>query len=197
VAGRSFGWLDPFRRPTRDDERLPETLTGLRFVIFARLMPSCRPNYAMCRAHALERPRGNVKRYLADTFAMVVFSIVIGAFVELVITGLTIEQTIKIRAAAIPVSLLIGRPYGIYRDWVFRRVGGAEKTLLQKILLDTFINLTFQIPLYALILALNGATFLQVLTAVTSILVIVGFSGRPYGVFLSGCRRLFRVPDTR
>jgi hypothetical protein len=127
---------------------------------------------------------------------MVVFSIVIGAFVELVITGLTIEQTIKIRAAAIPVSLLIGRPFGIYRDWVFRRVGSVEKTLLQKILLDTFINLTFQIPLYALILALNGATFLQVLTAASSILVIVGLSGRPYGIFLSGCRRLFGVPHT-
>lgn len=125
-----------------------------------------------------------------------VFSIVIGAFVELVITGLTIEQTIKTRAAAIPVSLLIGRPYGLYRDWVFRRPGSAEKTLPQKILLDTFINLTFQMPLYALILALNGATFLQILTAVSSILVIVSLSGRRYGIFLSGCRRLFRVPNT-
>lgn len=127
---------------------------------------------------------------------MVVFSIAIGAFVELVITGLTIEQTIKVRAAAIPVSLLVGRPYGIYRDWVFRQLGSAEKTLLQKTFLDIFINLTFQIPLYALILALNGATLLQILTAVSSILVIVGLSGRPYGIFLRGCRRLFKVPNT-
>lgn len=137
-----------------------------------------------------------MRRYLADTFAMVFFSIAIGAFVELVITGLTIEQTIKIRATAIPVSLLIGRPYGIYRDWVFRRLGSAEKTLLQKTLLDTLINLTFQIPLYVLILTLNGATLLQILTAVSSILVIVGLSGRPYGIFLGGCRWLFKVPNT-
>ncbi|WP_201694644.1 L-alanine exporter AlaE [Paraburkholderia hiiakae] len=66
----------------------------------------------------------------------------------------------------------------------------------KKILLDTFINLTFQMPLYALILALNGATFLQILTAVSSILVIVSLCGRRYGIFLSGCRRLFRVPNT-
>lgn len=149
-------------------------------------------DYAKCPT----RPRGSMRRYLADTFAMVIFSIAIGAFVEIVITGLTIEQTIKIRAAAIPVSLLVGRPYGIYRDWVFRRLGSAEKTPLQEILLDTFINLTFQIPLYSLILALNGARFLQILTAVSSILVIVGLSGRPYGIFLRGCRRLFKVPDT-
>lgn len=177
VVERSFGWL---------------SLRRLRHAYAC----SCRTNYAMYLAHALERPRGNVRRYLADTFAMVVFSIAIGAFVELVITGLTIEQTIKIRAAAIPVSLLVGRPYGAYRDWVFRRLGSAETTTLQKILLDTFINLTFQIPLYALILALNGATLLQILTAVSSILVIVGLSGRPYGIFLNGCRRLFRVPNT-
>lgn len=137
-----------------------------------------------------------MRRYLADTLAMVAFSIAVGAFVELVIAGLTIEQTVRVRAAAIPVSLLTGRPYGIYRDWIFRRLGSAEIPPLQKILLDTFVNLTFQIPLYALILAFNGARGSQILTAVSSILVIVGLSGRPYGMFLSGCRRLFKVPGT-
>jgi hypothetical protein len=132
---------------------------------------------------------------------MVVFSIAIGAFVELVITGLTLEQTIRVRAAAIPVALLIGRPYGIYRDWLFRRLGGADSTRLQTALLDTLANLTFQIPLYALILALNGATLLQTLAATGSILVIAGLSGRPYGIFLGWCRRLFgvapdRIPDS-
>lgn len=138
----------------------------------------------------------NVRRYLADTFAMVVFSVAVGAFVELVITGLTLEQTIRVRAAAIPISLLIGRPYGIYRDWVFRRWGGADRSRLQKTLLDTLANLTFQIPLYALILAWNGAALLQILTAAGSVLVIAGLSGRPYGVFLGRCRRLFGVPRT-
>jgi len=126
---------------------------------------------------------------------MVVFSIAIGAFVELAITGLTIEQTVRIRTAAIPVSLLIGRPYGIYRDWVFSRLNGAGGTKLQKLLLDTFTNLTFQIPLYILILAMNGATPWQILAAASSILIIVALSGRPYGIFLGWCRRLFRVPQ--
>jgi hypothetical protein len=123
---------------------------------------------------------------------MVVFSIAVGAFVELVITGLTVTQTIRIRAAAIPVSLLVGRPYGMYRDWILRRPGTWDRTPLQTTLLDTFANLTFQVPLYVLILAFNGSTLRQIATAVGSILVIVGFSGRPYGNFLKGCRRLFR-----
>ena len=35
---RSFGGLNRFRRLTRDYERLPETLAGLLFVVFAMLM---------------------------------------------------------------------------------------------------------------------------------------------------------------
>ncbi|MBB3258375.1 hypothetical protein F4827_003243 [Paraburkholderia bannensis] len=39
VVERSFGWLNRFRRLARDYERLPETLAGLHFVVFAVLMP--------------------------------------------------------------------------------------------------------------------------------------------------------------
>ncbi|WP_372492497.1 IS5 family transposase [Caballeronia zhejiangensis] len=38
VVERSFGWLNHFRRLAHDYERLPETLAGLHFVVFAMLM---------------------------------------------------------------------------------------------------------------------------------------------------------------
>ncbi len=38
VVERSFGWANRFRRLARDYERLPETLAGLHFVVFAMLM---------------------------------------------------------------------------------------------------------------------------------------------------------------
>jgi transposase len=38
VAERSFAWLARFRRLARDYERLPQTLAGLHFVVFACLM---------------------------------------------------------------------------------------------------------------------------------------------------------------
>ncbi|WP_232314106.1 IS5 family transposase [Ralstonia sp. A12] len=38
VVERSFGWLNRFRRLARDYERLPETLAGLHFVVFAMLI---------------------------------------------------------------------------------------------------------------------------------------------------------------
>ncbi|MHA7685322.1 IS5 family transposase [Cupriavidus sp. PET2-C1] len=38
VVERSFGWANRFRRLARDYERLPETLAGLHFIVFAMLM---------------------------------------------------------------------------------------------------------------------------------------------------------------
>jgi hypothetical protein len=134
-----------------------------------------------------------MKRYLADTVAMVAFSTAVGAFVEVVVTGLTIEQSVRIRLAAVPIMLVTGRPYGIYRDWLFRLLSTKTTSPLKAVAIDTLANLTFQIPVYACLLALNGATIGQIFTAVGSILLILLLSGRPYGVFLVWCRRLFRV----
>ncbi len=38
VIERSFAWASRFRRLARDYERLPDTVAGLHFVAFARLM---------------------------------------------------------------------------------------------------------------------------------------------------------------
>ncbi len=38
VVERSFAWASRFRRLARDQERLPQTLAGIHFVVFAILM---------------------------------------------------------------------------------------------------------------------------------------------------------------
>jgi len=38
VVERSFAWKSRFRRLVRDYERLPETVAGLHFVVFACIM---------------------------------------------------------------------------------------------------------------------------------------------------------------
>ncbi len=134
-----------------------------------------------------------MKRYFVDTFAMILFSTVCGAFIEIVIAGLSISQSMRIRIAAIPVILFFGRLYGLYRDWLFRLLGGIEVGELKSAVIDTFANLSFQIVLYLILLFLNGATIEQALKAGGSIMVFLIISGRPYGIFLNGCRRLFGV----
>lgn len=139
----------------------------------------------------------NMRRCLADTFAMVIFSTIVGVFVEVVVAGLALEQSARIRLSAIPVMLLAGRPYGMYRDWLFRLLGNKSPGPFKAAVLDTFANVTFQVPVYSCLLALNGATVGQILTAVGSIILIIVLSGRPYGLFLVWIRRLFGVPTGR
>jgi len=95
-----------------------------------------------------------------------------------------------------PIALLTGRPYGIYRNWLFKCLQGtgAHVSQLRRLMIDTLSNVTFQIPLYVLILTFNGATMGQIITAVSSIIVVVTLSGRPYGIYLIWCRKLFGVP---
>ena len=134
-----------------------------------------------------------MKRYLADTFAMIVFSTVCGAFIEIVIAGLSVGQSMRIRIAAIPIILFAGRAYGLYRDWLFRLLGGNQPRELKSVVIDTFANFSFQITLYLILLFINGATMEQTLKAGGSIVIFLIISGRPYGIFLNGCRKLFGV----
>lgn len=136
-----------------------------------------------------------LRRYIADTFALIVFSTIGGAFVELALARLTLEQTARIRLAAIPIMLLAGRPYGLYRDWLFKLTGAKSQQQVKATIIDTFANITFQVPVYSALLKLNGATFSQIVAAVSSVAVIIIISGRPYWLFLMWCRWLFRVPS--
>jgi len=49
VVERSFAWAARLRRLARDYERLPETLMGLHYVVFAILMLARLPN--SCKVH--------------------------------------------------------------------------------------------------------------------------------------------------
>ena len=136
-----------------------------------------------------------MKRYLADTFAMIVFSTACGAFIEIAIAGLSLDQSMRIRVSAIPIMLCIGRPYGIYRDWLLKLAGGENTGKFRAIVIDSFANFTFQISLYLTLLFANGATPIQALKASSAVALLLLVSGRPYGIFLAYCRALFGLPE--
>lgn len=132
-----------------------------------------------------------MRRLFSDTFALVVFSTV-GAFAtEMWIVGLTLEQSLWTRLMALPVIVLTAWPYGVYRDMLFTRAPSAN--WLGKFAIDTFAFVSFQMPIYAGLLLVNGATSAQIVTAILGSVVIITASGRPYGLFLEACRTLFRA----
>ena len=132
------------------------------------------------------------RRYLADTCALLVFATFAGMFTEIVIAGLTVTQSLYVRLAAVPVILITARPYGVYRDWIWRAWRGDEGAT-RRLLMDTAALVSFQLPLYWMILALVGATLAQIAAASVTTIVILAVPGRPYGVLLDAVRRLFGV----
>lgn len=137
----------------------------------------------------------STRRMIADTVAMIAFSLIVGFFVEIVISGMTLAQSLQSRLTSIPANLITARPYGIYRDWVLKQFRASKEYPIRTFVGDTIAFLTFQIPLYAVILLISGASPGQIVTACGTVVVISAISGRPYGYFLDLVRRIFGAGD--
>ncbi|KJG40489.1 membrane protein [Photobacterium angustum] len=131
----------------------------------------------------------------ADTFAMVVFSFAAGMMIEIFISGMSFEQSLASRTLSIPVNIAIAWPYGMFRDYMIRTGMRFSTRRWMKGFSDMVAYVLFQSPIYACILFVVGANFDQIITAVTSNIVVSGALGIVYGQFLEMCRRMFRVPN--
>jgi hypothetical protein len=136
----------------------------------------------------------SVRHAVADTFAMVIFCFAVGMVVEILISGMTFEQSLASRLLSIPVNMAIAWPYGIYRDWFITVAGKVSASKVVKLVADLLAFVSFQLPVYAGILFSVGASPDQIITAVASTAVISCGMGVVYGQFLEICRRWFRVP---
>ncbi|NTX80067.1 L-alanine exporter AlaE [Serratia proteamaculans] len=130
----------------------------------------------------------------ADTFALVVYCFIAGMAIEILVSGMSFQQSLSSRLLSIPVNILIAWPYGRYRD-LFIRVARRfhRPPFLLRNLADLLAYVSFQSPVYAAILWSVGADGQQIITAVTSNAVVSMAMGVVYGYFLEYCRRLFRV----
>jgi len=135
-----------------------------------------------------------MRKFLADTFTMITFSTVVGMVIEILISGMTLGQSVQARLTAIPANLLTARLYGMFRDWVFRLMRVNEGGQVRKGITDILAFVLFQVPLYATILATSGANVRQITMACGTVTIFSAFMGRPYGIFLDFSRWwLFRI----
>jgi len=128
--------------------------------------------------------------FIADTFALVTFALVVGMFIEVVVSGLTLEQSFQSRLLAIPLNVIVARPYGLYRDWLFSIINTENKGRIIDCIIDIIAFLTFMIPQYIAVLWWVGAQADQILIACTSAIIMSVVVGRPYGLYLVFCRRI-------
>lgn len=127
--------------------------------------------------------------WLLDIFAMNTFSWAIAIPIELVLAGMGWREHLQVRMLAVVFNTVIARPFSLYRNWVvarFGRGGGWHNYAV-----DTFVFLSFQLPLYTLNMILGGASMTEIVTACATFLLIAGALGRPYGLYLDCLRGLW------
>ncbi|AMX01460.1 L-alanine exporter AlaE [Microbulbifer thermotolerans] len=139
-------------------------------------------------ANEANRPSRRLDFFL-DIFAMNSFSWLIAIPIELVLAGMSWQEHLKVRLMALVCNTLIARPFGLYRSWVAHRFGGRGR--LNAYLVDTFVFLSFQLPLYSGSIYLSGAGLREILTASATFILIAGILGRPYGIYLDWLRRMW------
>lgn len=133
----------------------------------------------------------STRAYLADTSALILFFTTTGVINERWIAGMTWEQVLHARLIGAALMMPVGRPYGMWRDWMMRH---ARETRLSRLLWDSLALMSFQVPIYAAIIAVSGATGSGLLRGVLGAAAMMLFLGRPYGAFLNAVRRLFGLP---
>ena len=141
-------------------------------------------------AEATKRPNG-VRSYIADTLALLLFFTTTGIINERFIAGMTWEQVLHARLLGGVLMLAVGRPYGLWRDWMMSH---SEASRFSQVLWDSAALMGFQVPIYAAIVAMSGATGTGLLMGILGAAIMMIALGRPYGAFLNGVRHLFGLP---
>jgi hypothetical protein len=119
---------------------------------------------------------------------MIAFFTATGVVNEYFIAGMTWEQVLHARLLGAVLMVPTGRPYGVWRDWLMRR---ARPDRLSQLLWDSLALVSFQVPIYAAIIAISGASGRGLWLGVLGATVMMFALGRPYGAFLNWVRALF------
>ena len=128
------------------------------------------------------------RAFLADTTALLLFFTATGIVNERFVAGMSWEQVFHARLFGASLMVPAGRPYGLWRDWIMGRAGPGR---MSRLWWDSVALVSFQVPIYAGIIAVSGASGRGFLFGIIGATVIMLALGRPYGAFLNWIRMLF------
>lgn len=129
--------------------------------------------------------------FIADTTALILFFTVTGIINERFLAGMAWDQVLHARLLGSVLMVPVARPYGLWRDWVMKR---ATQRRMSRLLWDSLALLSFQVPIYAVIIASSGASGDGLVRGTLGAAAMMLVLGRPYGAFLNGVRKLFGLP---
>lgn len=127
-----------------------------------------------------------MRAFVVDSVATVVFFTVLAASTEIFIAGMELKDVLVTRLIMIPMMLLTGRPYGIWRDWLFQAVKPIRTWSVM--VTDSVAFMSFQLPIYILTLYIAGASWNEIITLIVTTSGIMLIISRPFGLYLDYVR---------
>jgi L-alanine exporter len=132
------------------------------------------------------------RAFIADTTALILFFTTTGVINERFVAGMSWDEVLHARMLGAALMVPVGRPYGVWRDYVMRYAQSTNR--LSQVVCDSVALVSFQVPIYAAIIAVSGASGRGLWLGILGATVMMLLLGRPYGAFLNGVRSLFRLP---
>ena len=102
-----------------------------------------------------------------------------------------LREVLITRLIMVPMMVLTGRPYGIWRDWFFNVINPT--TPWSKAIVDSLVFMIFQLPIYILTLVIAGADIKEIISLIVSTSALMLIISRPFGIYLERVRAWARV----
>ncbi|WP_447792704.1 MULTISPECIES: L-alanine exporter AlaE [Pseudomonas] len=132
----------------------------------------------------------SLKNFWADTFALNTFCYLISIPIELGFAQMTLGTHLSARLVGLFIITSTARPFGIWRDYVFKKFKISDRDRgIKPYLVDTLAYLSFELPLYIINMSISGAALMQAIKAALIFCIIAGFVGRPYGIYRAFIRK--------
>lgn len=133
--------------------------------------------------------------WIVEAFTLNTFSYLVAAPNELLIAGMDFPEHLKIRGYGLITNTLLGRPYGMWRSWLFKKTNTTDKSyFLRRWAVDTVAFAIGQLPIYWTNMTLAGAELKEMIIASIPVTLIAGPLGIPYGWYLDKVRKSCGLP---
>ncbi|MGK3131107.1 L-alanine exporter AlaE [Pantoea sp. C8B4] len=139
----------------------------------------------------IQHPSMRRRAFIADTTALILFFTTTGIINERWVAGMAWDQVLHARLIGAMLMVPVARPYGLWRDWLMKRAGTSR---VSKLLWDSAALVSFQVPIYAAIIAFSGASGSGLVRGTLGAALMMLLLGRPYGAFLNWVRSWFGLP---
>jgi len=136
----------------------------------------------------------NVKAWLVDTSARILFYVPIMGVWEKYVAGLENPELLKSRASAVAINLIFGRMHGKVREYVSKVTRTDEtSSKKRKFLADSLSGFIIGITSYAPVLLVANVSLEEAVVAMPFAIALGAFSGRPYGAYHDWYRHLWKM----